>query len=107
MNLNDLNSKKVYQAAQILNLREKESLQNIKKKHRNLIKKWDPDQCDKREEICQKKIKEINEAYKIIKDYCSNYLYNFKKEEIIENLPQDIQNNERIQKQFGDDPLWS
>ncbi|PUU86456.1 J domain-containing protein [Halanaerobium sp.] len=106
MDLNDLNSKKVYQAAQILNLREKEPMTEIKKKHRSLIKKWHPDQCDKEPKICQQKIKEINEAFKVIKDYCSNYLYNFKEGKIIENLPRDIQSDERLQRQFGNDSLW-
>lgn len=106
MNVDDLNSKKVYQAAQILDLREKESLAEIKRKHRRLIKKWHPDQCQSKPEICQKKIKEINEAYKIISDYCSNYLYSFAEAEIRDNLPRDIQSDERLRSQFGDDPLW-
>jgi curved DNA-binding protein CbpA len=87
-------------------LREKESLAEIKEKHRRLIKKWHPDQCAENPELCEQKIKEINSAFKTIKDYCSNYLYSFKKEEIINNLPRDIQSNERLQRQFGSDPLW-
>jgi|SRR6056297_2702767 len=106
MKVEELNSKKVYQAAQILKLRDKEPLAEIKKKHRRLIKKWHPDQCQEKPEICQKKIKEINRAYKIIKDYCSNYLYSFGEAKILENLPRDIQSDERLRKQFGDDPLW-
>lgn len=106
MNIEELNSKKVYQAAEILNLRDKESLAEIKKKHRQLIKKWHPDQCEKDPEICQKKIVEINEAYQVIKKYCSHYLYSFAEEEILENLPRDIQSDERLRRQFGDDPIW-
>ncbi|MFW6267406.1 MAG: J domain-containing protein [Halanaerobium sp.] len=106
MNVEELNSKKVYQAAQTLNLRKKESMAEIKKKHRQLIKKWHPDQCQEKPEICGQKIKEINEAFKIIKKYCSNYLYSFAEAEILENLPREIQSDERLRKQFGSDPLW-
>ena len=106
MNIDDLNSKKVYQAAEILNLREKESLAAIKKKHRQLIIKWHPDQCQAEAAICEEKIKEINQAFKIIKDYCNNYLYSFAKDKILDNLPRDIQSDERLRKQFNDDPIW-
>lgn len=107
MNVEDLNSKKVHQAAQILNLRDKESLAAIKKKHRQLVKKWHPDQCQEEAEICQQKIKELNKAFKIIKEYCSHYLYSFAEDEILENLPRDIQSEERLRRQFGEDPIWS
>lgn len=106
MNLEDLNSKKVYQAAQTLNLRDKESLSEIRKKHRRLVKKWHPDQCQEDPEICKKKIKELNKAFEIIKKYCNNYLYSFAEAEILENLPREIQSDERLQRQFGDDPIW-
>jgi DnaJ-class molecular chaperone len=106
MKVEDLNSKKVYQAAQILNLREKESMAEIKKKHRQLIKKWHPDQCQQKPEICKQKVREINEAFKIIKEYCHHYLYSFAEAEILENLPREVQSDERLRRQFGDDPLW-
>lgn len=79
----------------------------IKKKHRQLVKKWHPDQCQKDPAICEEKTKEINKAFKIIKNYCSNYLYSFAKGEILANLPRDIQSDERLKRQFGDDPIWS
>jgi DnaJ-class molecular chaperone len=106
MNVDQLNSKKVYQAADVFNLREKESLAEIQKKHRRLVKKWHPDQCQEDPQICQQKIKELNKAYKIIKEYCSHYLYSFAEDEILENLPRDIQSDERLRRQFGDDPIW-
>lgn len=106
MNVDDLNSKKVHQAAKILNLDNKESLAEIKKKHRRLIKKWHPDQCQDDPAVCKEKIKEINKAFKIIKEYCNNYLYSFAEDEILENLPRDVQSEERLKRQFGGDPLW-
>ena len=101
-----LSSKKVYQAAQVLGLKEKESLADIKKKHRRLVKKWHPDQCSEDPEICREKIKELNEAFRVIKEYCNNYLYSFAEDKILENLPRDIQSDERLKRQFGDDTIW-
>jgi len=106
MHSDELNTDNVLKAADILNLNGRESLADIKKKHRNLVKEWHPDQCKTEKENCSKKIEEISWAYQIIKEYCDNYLYSFRKTEILKNLPRDIQNKEKLKRQFGNDPLW-
>ena len=102
----DLKSHKIYKAAQVLELNEKETLAEIKKSYRNLIKKWHPDKCEKTDEICKAKTKEIVKAYKIIIEYCQNYRYSFKKENIINNLPVKERGKENMIRRFGNDPLW-
>lgn len=102
----ELESEKIYKAAQILNLNEKATMAEIKETYRNLVKKWHPDNCKEEPAKCQAKIKEIVQAYDIIMDYCNNYRYSFKKEDIIENLPMEKQLKERWIKRFGKDPLW-
>jgi DnaJ-class molecular chaperone len=60
-------------AKSLLGLREKASLKEIKNKYKNLMKKWHPDkQKDNYEQATQMSMK-INEAYKIILDYCNSY----------------------------------
>lgn len=107
MEQDKLSPEKIYKAARILNLDEKVSLEDIKNKYRKLIKKWHPDKCEDETEKCKEKTKEINQAYKIIISYCNNYLYSFKKDDIINNLPVEIQVTERWKNQFKDDPLWN
>ncbi len=102
-----LKSEQIYQAAQVLNLGEKETMTKIKKSYRDLIQKWHPDKCKDNQEKCKTKTEEIVNAYKLIINYCNNYRYSFKKEDIVNNLPVKEQIQENFKKRFGNDPLWS
>ncbi len=106
MDIAELTPKNILKAADILELHKKESLEDIKNKYRILAKKWHPDQCQGKQQECRKKMEEISWAYEIIKSYCRNYLFSFKKGNIMENLPRDIQDQEKLRRQFGNDPLW-
>lgn len=69
-------------ARKILGLGEEASLEEIKKAYRELVNKYHPDKCkDKRKKECEEKIKEINWAYGIIKEYLYSYRYSFRKED--------------------------
>ena len=69
-------------AKSLLGLREKSSLKEIKNKYKNLMKKWHPDKHKDDVEKATKMSMQINEAYKIILDYTSNYEYPFDEESI-------------------------
>ncbi|ACL70278.1 J domain-containing protein [Halothermothrix orenii] len=97
-----LSPENVYKASRILDLGERASLADIKNRYRKLIKSWHPDKCNDKPEQCREKTKEITWAYEIIVSYCNNYLYSFKKDDIVNNLPVDIQMKERWKKQFMD-----
>jgi uncharacterized protein YukE len=85
-----------------LELEDKATLEEIKRAHRRLSKKWHPDKCKKKDQkICHEKMKEINRAYKIIMKYIDDYNYSFEQERVIEESPE-----ERWKAQFGGDPLW-
>ncbi|ADQ13595.1 J domain-containing protein [Halanaerobium hydrogeniformans] len=107
MNDDQLTPENIIKAAEILKLKNKESMLEIKNKYRSLAKKWHPDTCQKKQKVCEEKIREISWAYNIIKNYCDKYLYDFKKGEIIDNLPRDIQAQEKLKRQFKNGPLWS
>ena len=64
--------------------------------------KWHPDKGSASKKKCNEMIQKITEAYKIIMDYCNNYEYSFKDEEI----KRYISYEELWDKQFGNDPLW-
>ena len=103
----NLNSKNVYKAAQILELSESASMSEIKDNYRKLIKKWHPDNCSEKTEKCKEKTNKIAWAYKIIIKYCNNYRYSFKKNEIVKNLPAEKRVEEKLEQQFQNDPLWN
>jgi len=69
-------------AKSLLGLREKSSLKEIKNRYKNLMKKWHPDKHRDDIEKATQMSMQINEAYKTILDYTSNYEYPFDEESI-------------------------
>ncbi len=86
------------EAIRILGLGERATLKQIKTKHRELVKLYHPDTSSTSEPGT---IRKINEAYKFLLDYVSDYRFSFAENEFYEQSPE-----ERIFKQFADDPLW-
>jgi len=66
----------------LLGLREKSTLKEIKLNYKNLMKKWHPDKHPQDINKATKMSSQINEAYKIILDYCNNYEYSFDEDDI-------------------------
>ncbi|MFO7929624.1 MAG: DnaJ domain-containing protein [Candidatus Humimicrobiaceae bacterium] len=78
--------KDIENARRILEIGEKESINSIKKKYRKLSLKYHPDKCkDTSKAECEEKIKEINQAYETIMDYCFKYPVSFNRE-MVRNL---------------------
>lgn len=74
------------------------SLKELKSRHKELVKKYHPDTgCTDND-----KIRQINSAYKTLKDYCAGYSFTFSHAEFIEQYPE-----ERLREQFADDPVWA
>lgn len=72
-------------ATKILGLGEKATLKDIKIAYRSQAKKWHPDKCKKKDqEICHKRMKQINKAYKTILKYLEDYSYSFTLQKTIE-----------------------
>lgn len=98
--------KRVYEeinkARTILELGEKATLKEIKAAFRSQTKKWHPDKCKKKDKKeCHEKMKEINQAYKIIMKYIEDYNYSFSEDKVSEDSPE-----EHWRKRFGKDPTW-
>jgi hypothetical protein len=75
------------------------SLEQIKQRHRELVKAHHPDHGDDADPDV---IRDINAAYEIILTYCTGYRYCFSEAEYLEQMPA-----ERLRRQFGWDPVWS
>ncbi|MDD2851084.1 MAG: J domain-containing protein [Desulfuromonadaceae bacterium] len=86
------------EARQILGLRERMTINEIKVRHRKLVKEYHPDAGNCAD---QNKIKAINEAYRIVLDYVAEYQLSFTEGEFYEQNP-----DERLRQQFMDVPMW-
>jgi DnaJ-class molecular chaperone len=74
------------------------TIEQIKQRHRELVKRHHPDQSDAADPAL---IRKINVAYEILTTYCADYSYCFSEEEFLEQNP-----SERLRRQFRSDPLW-
>lgn len=86
------------QALEIFGLSERATLKRIKGRHRELVKRYHPDSGDGAD---PERIRLINAAYKVLLEYCENYVFSFCEAEFYEQNPE-----ERLRMQFSDDPLW-
>jgi curved DNA-binding protein CbpA len=85
-------------AVTTLGLGERASLGEIKRRHRQLVKLHHPDTGSAEP---PEKIREINAAYRTLLDYLAEYRFSFDEKDFYEQCPE-----ERLRKQFADDPLW-
>jgi DnaJ-class molecular chaperone len=85
-------------AVEIFGLGERANLAQIKNKQRELVKAHHPDSA---KGSTPEAIREINTAYEILMEYCSNYQFCFSEEEFLEQTPA-----ERLKRQFDWDPVW-
>jgi DnaJ-class molecular chaperone len=69
-------------AKTLLGLSDKATLFEIKQRYRNLMHKWHPDKNPDDIKTSQQMSVQINDAYKVILDYCKHYEYSFKEEDI-------------------------
>ncbi|BCR03617.1 molecular chaperone DnaJ [Desulfuromonas versatilis] len=86
------------QALIIFNLSERASLEEIKDRYRELVKRHHPDRETGED---SERIRAITAAYRTLRKYCGQYRYCFSREEFYEQYPV-----ERLRAQFGYDPLW-
>jgi len=89
-------------AREVLGLPETATMETIKRSYRVLMMKWHPDRCGEDRQKCKERAQKIIKAYQVIPDYCNDYEYSFRTEDVERTLSPD----ERLFAQFGDDPLW-
>ena len=69
------------QARQLLGLGELASIAEIKTAYRQMCKKWHPDVVED-EATANRKMKDINAAYRLLLNYCETYRFSFSPEEV-------------------------
>jgi curved DNA-binding protein CbpA len=92
--------KELIEAIDILGLPKQASLKEIKRQHRQLVKKRHPDSNSQAEEDPET-IRKINAAYELLRSYCDNYRFSFDHDTFMIQNPE-----ERIREQFYADPIW-
>ncbi len=76
----------IQEALNTLNLPVLISFENIKSRYYELSKKYHP---DLNQEDSNMNMREINEAYAVLKQYIFNYRFSFSDEEIMKQFPED------------------
>ena len=89
---------KINRARKTLGLGEKATLEEIKKVYRDLVKKNHPDRHSGKERaFYERKMSQINQAYKYIMDYVRQFEISFEKDAVEQYDP------ERAMRRFKDD----
>jgi DnaJ-class molecular chaperone len=84
-------------ALSLFALGERATMKEIKARHRELVKRYHPDAGAADPE----RIREVNAAYQVLLAYVESYLFSFTEKEFYRQNPE-----QRLQQQFGSDPLW-
>jgi DnaJ-class molecular chaperone len=74
-----------------LDIKPLSSIKDIEKQYKKLAKKFHSDIGGDEE-----KMKKINKAYKILKDYVNNYKFTFSEDEIKKQYPEEFQKNFKV-----------
>ena len=76
------------EARKVLELDERATMNEIKSAYRRLAKKYHPDWKKEPKMLDNRDMKEINEAYRLIRDYCRIYRFSFLKQDFEYNYPE-------------------
>ncbi|HIJ96823.1 MAG TPA: J domain-containing protein [Desulfuromonadales bacterium] len=87
------------QSLHILGLEDRMTMQQIKDRHRELVKQYHPDSGNVADDGIG--IQRINAAYQVIAEYLESYRFSFAEEEFYAQNPE-----ENLRRQFMDDPVW-
>ena len=84
------NFKEIDQARRLLGLGEEATLKEIKSAYRRLAHRHHPDKHSSTAgEETEETMKRLNAAYKLLMDYCNNYKYSFREEDVVRAYPHD------------------
>jgi curved DNA-binding protein CbpA len=85
-------------ALEVFGIPDQATLKQIKARHRELVKRFHP---DRGEEDDPERIRLINAAYRLLTDYCRDYLFSFGEAEFYRQNP-----DEQLRMQYRDVPHW-
>ena len=85
------NFKEIDEARILLGLGETATLEEIKQAYIKMAFRYHPDRSGNSEDDpqCEQIMKKLNWAYKLLKDYCAQYKYLFREEDVARTYPRD------------------
>jgi preprotein translocase subunit Sec63 len=89
MKSNMANFTEIDEARKLLGLSEAATLQEIKRAYRRLAHRHHPDKGSGAGEETEETMKRLNWAYKLLLEYCGNYKYSFREEDVARAYPHD------------------
>jgi len=92
------------EAAEVLGLTGRASLNGIHARFHELVKEWHPDVSEHDPDLSHTTFIRIKEAYDILVEYGMNYELSFRAEDIRKGT--DYDSREFWMAHFGDDPIW-
>jgi hypothetical protein len=92
------------EAAEVLGIQEHASLNEIRQKYHEQIKKWHPDVSQQDPAVSHEMTVRLKQAYDLLVDYCMNHVFSF----LIEDLARDLEQSpaDFWMERFGEDPIW-
>ena len=81
------NFNEIEEARKLLELGEAATLKEIKRAYRALAHRYHPDKLGGDDSTESETMKRLNWAYKLLMDYCDEYKYSFKEEDIARTYP--------------------
>ena len=77
----------IEEARRLLGLGEVATLKAIKRAYRQKAFQYHPDKSGGGEKQDEEIMKKLNWAYKLLREYCTNYSYSFKEEDVARTYP--------------------
>ena len=92
------------EAAGVLGILEEASLNEIRQKYHDQIKRWHPDVSTMDPGVSHEMAIRLKRACDLLVDYCINHPFSFR----LEDLARDLEQNpaDFWMERFGDDPIW-
>jgi len=81
------NFTEIDEARKVLGLKDTATLKEIKRAYRTLAHRHHPDKHNSAESSEDEIMKKLNWAYKLLVDYCNDYKYNFREEDVARTYP--------------------
>jgi len=72
----------IIKAVETLGIHDRITYDEIRDRYRTLAKRYHPDVCSDETIDCEAKMREITEAYQLLKTYCEQYRFSFHPEEL-------------------------
>ena len=92
------------EAAELLGIQKRACLNEIRIRYHERIKEWHPDVSKNDPAVSHEMTIRLKAAYDLLTDYCMNYTFSFRIEDLVKELEQSPA--DYWTERFGDDPIW-